>query len=351
VDSLGLAIALGSVEQLDGLPIFRLSIAKGLNVEAVVALLESNPLVVFAEANYLGEVPEGVQQSAWVKGQDEGDYMQQWAPKRLRLAEAHSVTRGAGVTVAILDTGVDPEHPALKARLVAGFDFVGLDADPSEEGVYGKDVGYGHGTHVAGLVALAAPEARIMPLRVLRPDGTGDSWLLAQGLRYLATHRVDVINISYAVSQRSLLVEELLGALVSGTARAVVVAAAGNSGGSNPEYPAAEGAPGLLAVAASTKGDRLAAFSSYGQWVDVAAPGERIVSAVPLASGSAYGAWSGTSMAAPLAAGTAALLRAVAPQLGPGEVAERLVAAGAPMRGPVGRRLDAAAAVGAAPTN
>ena len=69
-----------------------------------------------------------------------------------------------------------------------GFDFVDLDADPSEEGVYGQDIAYGHGTHVAGLVALAAPDAKIMPLRILKPDGTGNSWLLAQAVRYAVDH-------------------------------------------------------------------------------------------------------------------------------------------------------------------
>jgi subtilisin family serine protease len=302
--------------------------------------------VVYAEPNYLGEVPEGVYKSSWSRGDDENGYMRQWAPDTIRLPEAHTISRGAGVTVAILDTGVDLSHPTLAGRLVQGFDFVDLDADPSEEGMYGQDVAYGHGTHVAGLVALAAPDAKIMPLRILNPDGTGNSWLLAQAIRYAIDYRVGVINLSYSVQHRSLLVDDLLSIVTSLRPGAVVAASAGNSGGSDPEYPAAEHVPGMLSVAASSMSDHLADFSTRGAWVKVAAPGARIVSSVPLDSGSAYATWSGTSMAAPLAAGTAALVRAAQPNLTPAEVVQQIMATSATIGGPVPYRIDAAAALG-----
>jgi thermitase len=152
-----------------------------------------------------------------------------------------------------------------------------------------------------------------------------------------------VVNISYSVHQRSLLLDDLLSLVTQALPGTVVVAAAGNSGPSTArEYPAAEDVPGLLAVAASTQKDRLADFSTRGSWVDLAAPGENIMSSVP---DDAYGTWSGTSMAAPLVAGTVALVRSAHPELSAERVAQRIVTTAAWIRSPVPRRLDAAAAV------
>jgi len=339
------ALQLTLIDQLEGRPIYRLRLANPLaSLQNVLAALMANPLVVYAEPNYLGEEPEGIARSSWSSGDDENGYASQWAPDTIRLPEAHTISRGAGITVAVLDTGADLDHPALAGRLVQGIDFVDGDLDPSEEGVYGQDIAFGHGTHVAGLIALAAPDAKIMPLRILRPDGRGNSWLLAQAIRYAATSGARVINISYSVHKRSLLLEDVLGEVMSAVPGAVVAAAAGNSGPSTaPEYPAAEGVPGLIAVAASTRSDRLADFSTRGSWVDLAAPGDRIVSSVP---DNTYGTWSGTSMAAPLVAGTAALVRAANPELSPAAVVERITATAAEIAGPVPHRIDAAAAVG-----
>jgi thermitase len=342
------AFQLTLIDQLEGRPIYQLRLADPLaSLQNVLAALLANPLVVYAEPNYLGEEPEGVYTSSWSRGGDENGYRRQWAVDEIRLPEAHTVSRGAGITVAVLDTGADLDHPTLAGHLVQGIDFVDGDLDPSEEGVYGQDIAFGHGTHVAGLVALAAPDAKIMPLRILRPDGSGNSWLLAQAIRYAAARGVQVINISYSVHQRSFLIDELLSEVTSLAPGAVVAAAAGNSGPSTAlEYPAAEGVPGLIAVAASTKADKLASFSTRGSWVDVAAPGDRIISSVP---DDTYGVWSGTSMAAPLVAGTAALVRAANPDLSPADVAERITATAAAIAGPVPRRVDAAAALGCPP--
>jgi subtilisin family serine protease len=277
----------------------------------------------------------------------------QWAPAALRLPEAHTVTNGANVTVAILDTGADLSHPALAGHLVPGFDFVDLDDDPSEIGVYGSDIAYGHGTHVAGLVAMAAPDAKIMPLRTLGPDGIGTIWMQAQAIRYAINHGANVINLSYSFSNRSQVLDEVLAqatctAAIDDNCRsktrpgALVTAASGNSGGNDREYPAANTLPGVLAVAASTEANTLALFSTYGSWVQIAAPGERIVSSIP---GGGYAIWSGTSMAAPLAAGSAALVRAAYPSLRPSDVVTRIVTTGAPLAGQVRRRVDAAGAL------
>lgn len=118
---------------------------------------------------------------------------------------------------------------------------------------------------------------------------------------------------------------------------AVVVAAAGT-----PEYPAGEGVSGSLAVGASTQADALASFSNFGLWVHVAAPGENILSSV---SGDKYGVWSGTSMASPLAAGVAALVRAAPPDLDTASVVQQIISSAVNIGGPVPLRIDAAAAL------
>lgn len=233
-----------------------------------------------------------------------------------------TVSRGAGTIVAILDTGVDQAHPTLAGRLVAGFDFVDMDDDPGEVGTYGQDPAYGHGTHVAGIVVLTAPEASLMPVRVLDRHGVGNIWVLAEAPIYpvdpdnnpATPDGANVINISLGTLRPTNLLAEIVAEVTCGHGaqdadeddedgrcsdaagyNVVVVAAAGNRGTAIAEYPAAEQQPGLLAVAASTQGDELADFSSYGAWVSVAAPGANILSSVP---GGGYGTWSGTSMAA-----------------------------------------------------
>ena len=297
------------------------------------------------------------------------------APAALRLPEAQALSTGAGMRVAVLDTGIDPTHPVFAGRLLPGFDFVDFDTDPSEVGNAAANIAFGHGTHVAGLVALVAPGAKIMPLRVLDADGTGNAWVLAEAM----LHAVDpdgnpatddgahVINMSLGSLSRTQLLDSvgviatcnIPAAIVkplddfsdpgynadkqrcSVGSGAVIVAAAGNDGsGSVREYPAAEGVYGLIAVTASTTASRLADFSNFGSWVHVAAPGEGLTSAVP---GGGFGTWSGTSMAAPLAAGTAALLRSREPALTPRDVTRRLARISADLCGTQLRRIDAAA--------
>jgi len=284
----------------------------------------------------------------------------------LRLGEAHAVSRGAGVTVAVLDTGVDLLHPALAGRLAPGFDFVDFDSTPAEQGGAG-DRGFGHGTHVASLVLQVAPAARVMPVRVLDAQGRGNAWVLAEALLYAvdpdgnpATNDgAQVINLSLGTTRPSEVIEDIIEAIscdpdddddeddddvrCAAGGGAVVISAAGNSGDSTRFYPAAEDADANVAVAASTESGALAGFSSRGSWVVLAAPGERIYGAIP---GGNWGVWSGTSMAAPMAAGAAALLRAHAPGLSAEELADRLKDRARPLCGAPGiRQVDPMAAL------
>jgi subtilisin family serine protease len=265
----------------------------------------------------------------------------------------------------VLDTGVDAAHPALVGRLVAGFDFVDFDADTSEAGS-ADDAGHGHGTHVASLVAQVAPGARIMPLRVLDAHGVGNVWVLSEALLHAVdpdgvpatADGVQVINLSLGTLRRTELLADIIERVSCGddyddddddgdedtrrcTAQggAFVVSAAGNSGDETLHYPAAEQHAGALAVAASTEAGTLAAFSTRGGWVQAAAPGEQIYGAVP---GGRWGVWSGTSMAAPMAAGAAALLRSAFPEWKPSDVVSKLIGDGPQLCGSHLKQIDPA---------
>jgi subtilisin family serine protease len=286
-------------------------------------------------------------------------YTEQWAATRIRLADAQKINRGTGadgqpIRIAVLDTGVDVTHPALISHLLPGYDFVDDDSDPSEVGSLSTGP-YGHGTHVAGLIALAAPEAKIIPIRVLDPRGLGNTWVLAEALAFAvdpdgnpATHDgADVINLSLVTPRRTRLLKSLLeGACDDNPASdfpivpnpsLVVVAAAGNTGNYVEQYPAAENVGGLIAVAASTSQDKLASFSTRGSWIAVAAPGQGIVSTVP---GGQFATWSGTSMAAPLVAAEAALVHARYPTLRNDKIVDQIQRTGLRIDGPVDDRID-----------
>jgi thermitase len=381
-------LALPPLDQFGERPIYRLRILDGATPPEKAEDMLGDSRVLYAEPNYLQQTPEGQQRISWARGGSAGEYAAQWAGAYLGLPAAHTVTRGEGVIVAVLDTGIDRTHPALAGRVLQGYDFVEMDAIPDEVGVSGSDITYGHGTHVAGLVALAAPDAQILPVRVLDQDGAGNLWVLAEALAYAINPDGDldtpdgahVINLSISTLRRTSLLNEVVrdvicadddddddddgdddddendkddqrrvlddddDCLASAGRGAVVVAAAGNRGSNTPEYPAAEGLAGLLAVAAHTEDGALADFSNRDAWVHLAAPGDRILSSVPA---NEYGLWSGTSMAAPLVAGQAALVRAAHPLSGTVEVAvhmQRTASPAAAGEGPP--RVDAAAAVG-----
>lgn len=384
VAAVAAAYGLSVLDQFGKRPIWRLRLVPGASLDATLAALRTDRRVRVAEANVASQTPEGRQESLWAVGGDARTYVVQWAPSALRLPEAHAVSQGAGVRVAVLDTGIDRAHPALAGRLartaagaLLGRDFVDEDADPSEAGVPGEP-GHGHGTHVAGLVSLVAPQAQLMPARVLDRAGRGNVWVLAEALAWAADPDGDpatddgahVINLSLGTTQPTTLLRTAVALAdcdfddddeefddpgydddkrrCANKFGAVVMAAAGNDGRADRrQFPAAEEVPGSVAVTAHTEQRRLASFSNTGSWVEVAAPGERIISTFP---GGGYATWSGTSMATPLAAGTAALVvgtyadkRSILPL----DVAQRLLARTAPLCGGTALRgIDAAAAAG-----
>lgn len=228
----------------------------------------------------------------------------QYGPQRISAPAAWDVTQGnPAVKIAVVDTGVQLDHPELQPKLVPGYDFVNNSPQPMD--------GNGHGTHVAGIAAAATnngfgiagvcPLASIMPIRSLDDTGSGELMNVVRGIVYAAQQGAQVINLSLGSPAAS---SSLQSAIQYAWDRgAVIVAAAGNAGSSLPSYPA--NYPNVIAVGSTNEREEKSAFSNYGRWVDVAAPGENILSTYP---GSYYAYLSGTSMAAPHVAGIAALL-------------------------------------------
>jgi hypothetical protein len=382
IDAVAASHGLTQLDQFGKRPIYRFRVAPGATVESTITVLRADSRIEFAEPNYEHQTPEARKSVVWEIGGNASTYAAQWAPHAMSLSQAHAhmsavqpgSAPGAGIRVALLDSGVDATHPSLSSRLVAGKDFVDGDDDPSQGAAPAR--GYEHGTHVAGLIALSAPGAQIMPLRVLDTSGKGNVWVLAEAI----LHAVDpdrnpatrdgahVINLSLGTTQPTRLLDiavELATCSDDDDGEqdddyadagfdddkmrcnlqpgAVVVSGAGN-GGSDTElqFPAAEQAEGAISVAATTSAGTLAGFSNRGSWVQIAAPGEQITSALP---GGNWGVWSGTSMATPLIAGTAALIRAANPDWKPVDVTKRMLDRSTSICGTNIRRIDAWAAV------
>ena len=227
----------------------------------------------------------------------------QWAIAKVRAATAWDTALGASTLVAIVDSGVDYDHPDLSGKVERGYDYVAGDTDPYDEA--------GHGTHVAGIAAAAtnngigvagmAPSARILAVRVLDSSGSGTMSNVARGVTYAVDHGARVVNLSLGGTSGS---TALLDAINYAVGKGVVVTcAAGNSSTSTLHFPAAY--DGCVSVAATDSADAKASFSNWGTGLDLAAPGASILSTV---RGGGYQYWNGTSMATPMVSGLAALL-------------------------------------------
>jgi serine protease len=279
---------------------------------------------------------------------------QQWDLAKMSVGDAWQKSTGAGVTVAVIDSGVDASHPDLAGHVLTGYNVMTGKAGASTDA-------FGHGTHVAGTIAAVtgngvgvasvAPDAKILPIKVLGDDGKGYMSDTATGIIYAADHGANVINMSLgATSQVAAVTNAIAYARSKGV---VVVAAAGNyrADGSPTTWPGADA--GVIGVAATDSNDKVAGFSNAGSYVDVAAPGVNIASTYPVSLGS-YTMMSGTSMASPHVAAVAALIEAYRPGLSPDQV-EKAIEGTALDLGTTGRdndygygRVNAAAALTAA---
>jgi subtilisin family serine protease len=281
------------------------------------------------------------------------NYVNQPAAQIINLASAQSSynATGAGV-VAIIDTGIDPNHLVLAGSLVAGYDFTrnqaGIpnemsDLDPNTASALqfqGNELSkgnvaslnqsttaildggqvsginpanlpaaFGHGTMVAGIVHLVAPTAKIMPLKAFKADGTASTYDIIRAIYFAVDNGVSVINMSFSLVDPS---SEFVRAVDYATEHGVIcVASAGNNGKETMVYPASMFT--VLGVASTNNNDQRSTFSNYGaSLAHLAAPGEAIVTTYP--ENNYAGAW-GTSFSAPFVSGTAALLEQFQPGL------------------------------------
>ncbi len=293
--------------------------------------IQADPDVQTAQPNFEFELPE-VRQSgmafldqsgmAFLDGVSPSNFYQQSALTPLRLAQAHSLSRGAGITVAVIDTGIDFAHP-LFANKITGpyYDFAANDLNPMDDG---GGVGTGHGTFVAGLVLRAAPDARIMPLRAFNQTGRATSFTIARAIRFAASNGARIIHMSFGLLNEDGLVEEAVD--MAAAAGAFMVASAGNDNLERIHYPAVH--PSVLSVTSTGAGDVRAPFANYHTLVNVAAPGASLHSAFP---GGGWAFWSGTSFSTALVAGKAALLLAAQPFVETTQVRTTILSSGAPL--------------------
>ena len=285
------------------------------------------------------------------------NYLVQPSTTLVRLADAQSVANltGSGITVAIIDTGADLTHPALKSVLGRGYDFISNTSGGSEladlspaaaasltqstasilEGgnlvplnsssvgiltqstasiLEGAGADFGHGTMTAGLVHLVAPEARIMPLKAFNADGSSDTYNILRAIYFAVDHGANVISMSFEVTSAS---PSLQDAIQYALAHSVtLVAASGNDGRQVVVYPA--GYNSVIGVGSTDSSDVRSSFTNYGtNSVFVAAPGEGVVTTYP---GGNYAAGWGTSFSTPIVAGEAALILQARPSFKAGDV-------------------------------
>lgn len=307
--------------------------------DAIASAFAHHPQVKFVELNRVLKADATP---------DDPLYASQWHLPKIDAPGAWALTTGTpGIVIAILDSGVDPTHPDLAAKLVPGYNFYDLNTNTADV--------YGHGTKVAGAaaalgnngtqIASVAWNNGVMPMRVTDVQGYGYDSAIANALVWAADHGARVMNISFAGVAGSATITSAAQYVVR--KQGLVVAAAGNCGCLDPTPKN----PSIISVSATDQNDNLASWSSRGDYVAVAAPGAGILTT---ANGGGYATVSGTSFSSPITAGVLALMLSVNPTLTPAD-AEALLRSGAVDLGAAGwdssfgaGRIDAYRAVAAA---
>jgi thermitase len=280
-------------ETIAGIGVQVVTVPKGQAMEKAKAY-SSNAKVAYAEPDFVAQV---------MGSPDDPEFANQWGMVKVQAPQAWEVTTGSpSIDIAILDTGVDLDHPDLASKIISNVNFSGSTT---------VDDVYGHGTHVAGIAAAMTNNgigvvglgyhASLMNVKVLGDTGSGTYSAIASGIIWAADNGAEVINMSLGGYAASSTLEDAIN--YAWSKGVVVVAAAGNSGSTTLSYPAYY--TNCIAVAATDARDAVASFSTYGKWVDVAAPGLSIYSTL---IDNGYGYKSGTSMASPHVAGLAALV-------------------------------------------
>ncbi len=289
--------------QLSNTTLYRWRIPDRRSVAAVVRSLEGERLVASAQPNYLF----ALQEDQATAGGDPAQY----SLAKLHLPQAHALAKGANVLVAVIDSGVDANHPDLAGSVAETFDAISVAGMPHK-----------HGTAIAGLIAAhgkllgAAPSARILAVRAFDPreaGAEGTTFNILKGIDWAASRGANVINMSFAGPPDPAIRRSLEAARRKGI---VLVAAAGNAGANSPPlYPAAD--PNVIAVTATDADDKLFEQASRGGHIALAAPGAQVLVAIP---DNGYEMSSGTSYSAAEVSGIVALMLQRKPGLTPDQV-------------------------------
>jgi subtilisin family serine protease len=365
--------------------VFLVTTGDGVNLQTVISLLLRQLGILNAEIDHVvktegataGEAPPALfdREPVYYHGATVWrGYVAQPAAQLVRVGETQDGfgLTGWGVTVAVIDTGIDPDHPVLRHVITSGYDFTREDFGGSEmadvpqastinQGESGPArisqstmvildqstmvildnsslEAFGHGTIVSGLIHLVAPNAQIMPLKAFKANGTGYASDILRAIYHAVHNGAKVINMSFSYPQPSLELKEAIGYAASNGL--VSIASAGNSGQRVATFPAT--LSNVVGVASSSDADVLSSFSNFGSdlfWI--AAPGEGVVSTFPF--GTYAAAW-GTSFSAPFAAGAAALLAEMTHWISQGETSTA-VGQAVPVEGVARGRLDIVRAV------
>jgi subtilisin family serine protease len=306
VTAAGVGLPLAVTADEVGLGWTAVEVPAGQEAEAL-AQLQADPTILEATPDYPLELTFDPNDPNYADGK-------QWGLIQIGADLAWEFGKGDGVTVAVVDSGVSPNHPDLADRLIPGYNFIDDNADTSD--------GCGHGTHVAGIVAAAgenavggvgvAYRAKIMPVKVMAADCSGTYSRLMEGILYAVEQGADVIVITSGGGfDHSGLHEAVQTARERGV---LVVVAAGNRGNDQPFYPGSY--TEAFTVAGTSQGDVAYDKSTFGAQIDVSAPATRIYSTYVTETGEpAYTYMTGTSMAAPHVAGLAALALSLDPEL------------------------------------
>ncbi|MGZ8480928.1 MAG: S8 family serine peptidase [Candidatus Limnocylindria bacterium] len=312
---------------------------QGQSVGAVVAELNADPAVDYAEPNYVvglaeepndGEVavlpPDTGATAVSVNDPRSGE---QYSLDRMQVRSAWGLSPGGASIVAVLDTGVQFDHPDLAGRLLEGHDFVNNDPDATDDN--------GHGTWVSGIIAANPNEGYgmagiswndwILPVKIMNGSGLGDTSDLTSGIIYAADRGATVINMSVGGFPYSQYVQDAVN--YAWTKGAVLIGAAGNNRREETFYPASYA--NVVSVSATQPDDEFSNWSSYGSKVDVSAPGSQVLTThcYTCAGKESWGTHtkiSGTSFATPNVAGVVALIRGRFPSESPAQIVNRLFA-------------------------
>jgi thermitase len=351
------AHGLTQVEFNRDLDLSRVRAKSGTDIGSALETMKTDPRVLAIEPNYRVRiagarvVPRPLLFSPIAVGANDPLFRFQWGLQRIQAPLVWLFAKENPVTIAVIDSGVDLSHPDLEPRIVGGFNFVQPGTPPQDD--------FWHGTHVSGIAAAVqnnhigiagtAVNVSIMPLKILDEFGEGTLEDLESAIRYASLHKARVANMSLGTLTDDnrcppILQEQINFAHAHGV---FLAAAAGNQGGTDPFFPAA--CKNVVAVTSTDLQDRLSYFDNTGNWIDIAAPGEDIISTVP---GGEYDYASGTSMATPFVAGVAALAWSMNPNRGPDDI-ERILESSADRFGWMGHintygwgRIDAANLLG-----